>query len=54
MIREHVEPIEPRPAAILLKMWSTQLDESNPNVGHIATRLHDLANSLLSQDEPNE
>ncbi|KKL66106.1 hypothetical protein LCGC14_2148250 [marine sediment metagenome] len=40
------EPIKPKPAAIILKMWAEQLDNPDPEVKHIAARLHDLANSL--------
>ena len=47
----HTEPITPKAAAIILDMWSKQLDTRNPDVKHIATRLHDLANSLVSTDD---
>ncbi len=54
MIQQHVEPIEPKSAAVLLKMWAEQLNEENPDIEHISTRLHHLANSLVSLDEPSD
>ena len=49
--KRKIEPIKPKPAAILLKMWAEQLNESGSGVKHIAARLHDLANSLISEIE---
>ena len=45
-----VEPIKPKPAAIILKMYAEQLNKQNPEVKHIAARLHDLANSLMENE----
>ena len=45
--KEPIEPIKPKPAAIILKMWAEQLDNPDPEVERIATRLHDLADSLM-------
>ena len=47
--KRKTEPIKPKPAAIILKMWAEQLDEPEPGIEHIAARLHDLADSLMKQ-----
>ena len=48
--KQPVEPIKPKPAAIILKIWAEQLNGQDPKVKHIATRLHDLANSLMENE----